>query len=111
MVRLLLYGAGVMTVQGGARMKSFTLAVAMLWLVGAINVAHAVPLFSYSSTINVATAPTVPSNPPGFGAAVIGIGAGNSLTFTTDFGSGDAGQPGGSAISIGDIIFNASGNS
>ncbi|WP_165070388.1 PEP-CTERM sorting domain-containing protein [Paludisphaera rhizosphaerae] len=69
------------------------------------------PIFDYVSTVNVATAPTLPGNPPGFGAAVISIGAGNSLTFTTNTGTSiNGGLPGGADINYGNIIFNASGS-
>src|SRR4051812_24226791 len=66
-------------------------------------------IFDYTPTVNVATAPTLPANPPGFGAAVIGIGNGNSLTFTTNNAAGiDGTLSGGADINFGNIIFNAS---
>src|SRR4051812_42335621 len=66
-------------------------------------------IFDYTATVNVATAPTLPTNPPGFGAAVIAIGNGNSLTFTTNTAAGiDGTLSGGADINFGNIIFNAS---
>ncbi|MEZ0264859.1 MAG: hypothetical protein ACAI43_09035 [Phycisphaerae bacterium] len=74
----------------------------------ASTLASAAPLFDALSTVNVATAPTLPANPPGFGAAVIGIGSGNSLTFTTNLTAGlDAASPG-DEFQIGQVIFNHS---
>jgi hypothetical protein len=71
--------------------------------------AQAGMIFDYVSTVNVATVPTLPTNPPGFGAAAIGIGAGNSLTFTTNSGIGlDGTLPGGADINFGTVVFNNS---
>ena len=68
-------------------------------------------IFDYTSSVNVATAPTVPTNPPGFNSAVIAIGNGNSLTFNTNSATGiDGTLPGGADINFGSIVFNPSGN-
>jgi hypothetical protein len=73
--------------------------------------AQAGSLFDYSATVNAATSPTLPANPPGFGAAVIAIGNGNSLTFTTNTAAAiDGTLSGGADINFGNIIFNASGS-
>ena len=74
--------------------------------------AHAGLIFDYNATVNVATAPTLPPNSPGSIAAVIALGAGNSLTFTTNAATGiDVSLPGGADINFGNILFNPSGSS
>ena len=74
--------------------------------------AEAGPIFDYTSTVNAATAPGVVTNPPGFSTSVIAIGSGNSLSFTTNNGSGiDGSLPGGADINYATIVFNASANS
>ncbi|MBL9122650.1 MAG: PEP-CTERM sorting domain-containing protein [Planctomycetaceae bacterium] len=87
--------------------RKATFALAMAAALLAAPAAQAGLIFDYTSTVNVATAPTVPSNPPGFASAVIGIGNGNSLTFDTNSGTGiDGTIPGGADINFGTIIFN-----
>jgi len=89
--------------------KVSLLAIALLLF--AVPQAHAGMIFDYVSTVNVANAPTVPTNPPGFASAVIGIGNGNSLTFTTNNASSiDGTLPGGADINFGNIVFNPSAN-
>jgi hypothetical protein len=86
---------------------------ASLILMGLVFVpsAQAGLVFDYSASVNVAAAPTLPSNPPGFGAAVIAIGNGNSLTFTTNSAFGiDGTLSGGADINFGTIVFNPSAN-
>jgi hypothetical protein len=63
--------------------------------------------FGYVSTVNVATAPTLPANPPGFGSSNIAIGAGNSLTFNGSAAALiDGSLPGGANINFGSVTFN-----
>lgn len=86
---------------------------ASLLLAGLVSVQNAnAALFDYAASVNVATAPTLPSNPPGFGSAIIAIGNGNSLTFNTNSASGiDGSLDGGADINFGTIVFNPSLNS
>jgi hypothetical protein len=75
---------------------------------GLARPAEAGPIFDYVSSVNIASAPSLPSNPPGFGAAVIAIGSGNSLTFATSDGTGiDGSLMGGADINYGTITFDA----
>jgi len=87
------------------------LAISALAILASLNLARdakAGPMFDYVSTVNVANAPTLPANPPGFGASVIPIGAGNSLTFSTNTATSiDASLPGGADINYGTVVFNA----
>jgi hypothetical protein len=85
---------------------------ASIAVIGLARPAEAGPIFDYVSSVNVASAPTLPSNPPGFGTAVIAIGSGNSLTFATNGGSGiDGSLMGGADINYGTITFNAGASS
>jgi len=86
---------------------------AALLLAGLVWVQNAdAALFDYSASVNAATAPTLPVNPPGFGSAIIAIGNGNSLTFTTNSATGiDGSLDGGADINFGTIVFNPSGSS
>lgn len=87
-------------------------ALAILASLGSMRDATAGPIFDYVSTVNVDTSPMLPDNPPGSGFAIIGIGEGNSLTFTTNTVSGiDGSLPGGADISYGTIDFNPSASS
>ena len=73
--------------------------------------AEAALIFDYTASVNAATAPTLPTNPPGFGAAVIGFANSNSLTFNTNSATDiDGSLPGGADINFGTIVFNPSLN-
>jgi len=72
--------------------------------------------FFYASSVNAAFAPTLPTNPPSFGAAVLGLGPGagaGSLTFTPNSGTGpiDGSLPGGADINFATITFNGGSDS
>jgi hypothetical protein len=93
------------------RIRYGTLAALLVLGALAAPVAQAGPIFDYVSTVNAANAPTLPLNPPGFGSAIVAIGNGNSLTFTTNNATGiDGSLNGGADINFGNIIFNAGGN-
>ncbi len=82
-------------------------ALAIVCGLAAVPAVQAGPIFDYTSTVSVAAAPTVPTNPPGFVSALINIGNGNSLTFTTNSATGiDGSLDGGADINFGGIVFN-----
>ena len=66
------------------------------------------PMFNFSSTVNVATPPTVPSNPPGSSDSTQQIAGGN-LGFEGGLGTGlDSSQAGGASANVGPLFFAAS---
>jgi hypothetical protein len=88
--------------------RVFHLAVAMagLSLLAATDARG--DFFDYSSTVSVVAAPSLPVDPPGL-AAVVSIGAGNTLTFNTSSASNIFGSlPGGANIDFGTVVFNPS---
>jgi PEP-CTERM motif len=91
-----------MSVQRGLRLALTLLAVGCL----AGSQAKA-DFFAYTATVSVATAPTLPANPPGLASANIPIGLGNSLTFNTTAALLiDGSIPGGANINYGSVTFN-----
>jgi hypothetical protein len=91
---------------GGDFMLKRVLRCSSLIALCGFGVLSAASVFNYATAVNIFFAPTAPSNPPGFSAAAVGIGSGNTLTFTSISGVLQN-ATGGVSIPIGDITFTA----